>query len=324
MNKTVKGVAKTALAVTGVATGISALVYEFVLSKRGIEFNKNHQFFVNEDDVNAITNNTEFFEGQKWFSKVSPKPTAKICENGERIYSYIARQTEKSNKWAVVIHGYTDEPRGMANYGRRYFEKGYNVLFPCLRAHSIDTNKYCSMGYYDRYMVCDWVDYIVKEDPDCEIVLHGVSMGGATTMLVTGENLPQNVVCAVADCGYTTCYDEYKAQIGNVLHLPEFPFLPMINTISKLRGNFDFKACAPIEAVKMSKTPTLFVHGEKDTFVPYYMMDMVYDACSAEKDKLSVPDATHAASALVHPEFYWDKVSAFISKYTKKEVETGE
>ena len=87
------------------------------------------------------------------------------------------------------------------------------------------------------------------------------------------------------------------------------------NTVSKLRGNFDFKKCSPLKAVAHSKTPTLFIHGEKDAFVPYSMLDKVYDACTAEKQKLSVPDAMHAESHEVHPEIYYPAVFEFVEKY---------
>ena len=34
--------------------------------------------------------------------------------------------------------------------------------------------------------------------------------------------------------------------------------------------------------------PILFIHGDKDKFVPFYMLNKLYDACKAPKDKLSL------------------------------------
>ena len=50
------------------------------------------------------------------------------------------------------------------------------------------------------------------------------------------------------------------------------------------------------------------------------MLDEVYNACSAEKDKLTVPDAVHAVASLVHPDIYWAKVDEFKAKYFGSEV----
>ena len=64
-----------------------------------------------------------------------------------------------------------------------------------------------------------------------------------------------------------------------------------------------------------SVTPTLFIHGEDDTFVPYRMMDVLYGKCSAEKDRLSVPGAKHDESCEKAPDLYWAKTDAFVAKY---------
>lgn len=319
MKKAVKGVAAVAGAASGALIGACGLIYEGVLSRRLIEFISENNIF-GDGSTTGIYHNDEANKSNRWFVETAPSPAVIVDNDGEEYYAYIAKQKKFTHNWAVCVHGYSAGPKGVAQFGRHYFEKGYNVIFPCMRAHSLDKHQYCSMGYYDKNIVCKWLDKLVSEDPDAKIVIHGVSMGAATTMLVTGEDIPENVVCAVADCGYTNCYKEYEAQIGEMLHLPVFPFLPIINRISIIRGNFNFKKCSPIDAVSVSRTPTLFVHGEKDTFVPYSMMDELYNACISEKDKLSVPDATHAVSSLVHPEMYWEKVDEFEKKYFEGEV----
>lgn len=319
MKKATKNAITAAAAASGALVGVCGIIYEGVLSRTMIDFFSKNRIF-SDKEADRIQASPEAEKSKKWFRDIAPSPAVIVDGDDEQYYAYIAKQKTPTHNWAVCVHGYSSGPIGVADFGKHYYEKGFNVLFPCMRAHSLDLHKYCSMGYYDRYIVCEWIKKIVAEDKDAKILVHGVSMGGATTMLVTGENLPDNVVCAVADCGYTSCWDEYKAQIGGTLHLPAFPFLPMLNKISVIRGNFNFKECSPLKAVAKSKTPTLFIHGESDTFVPYPMMDELYNACSAEKDKLSVPDAIHAVSSLVHPDLYWSKVDEFESEYFDERV----
>lgn len=38
----------------------------------------------------------------------------------------------------------------------------------------------------------------------------------------------------------------------------------------------------------------LFIHGENDTFVPFSMLDEVYNATQGPKEKYVVPGAEHA------------------------------
>ena len=71
-----------------------------------------------------------------------------------------------------------------------------------------------------------------------------------------------------------------------------------------------------MEQLKKTALPMLFIHGEDDTFVPYWMLDVVYDACaSGEKECLSIPGAVHGEASWEDPELYWSTVEAFLEKY---------
>ncbi|MCD7775680.1 MAG: alpha/beta hydrolase [Clostridiales bacterium] len=314
MAKTAKVLLKTALGAGAAYLAIGEIMYEAVLNKRFTKY-KNDRRQVEEDLYQYYGSPEEQTDGDAWFVSMHPEDTALVNSQGKTMYSNIFMQKEYTNKWAVVIHGYTSCPRGMANQAFYFYKKGYNVLMPTLISFGVDPSKYCTMGYKDKDYVVEWIDYIVNMDENAEIAVLGVSMGSATTMLVTGEKLPDNVKCAVADCGYTSCWDEFCSECNEMFHLPSFPFVYAANTVSKLRGNFDFKKCSPVDAVARSKTPTLFIHGEKDTFVPYWMLDKVFNACTAEKEKLSVPDAYHAESCDVHPEIYYPAIDKFLDKY---------
>ncbi len=315
--KLISSALKTTAAAAGAYLLVGEIIYEGVLNKRFINARKN-KFRVIEPEFSKYYQNPDEMGGDDaWFVAENPDVTSVVKTDGETIYSNIISADRPCDVWAIVVHGYTSCPRGMAAQAKGFHDMGYNVLLPVLRGHSIDENEYCSMGYYDKDYITAWIDYILSLNENAQIILLGVSMGSATVMMTTGENLPDNVKCAIADCGYTSCWDEYKQQIGEMFHLPVFPFLYAMNTVSKLRGNFDLKKCSPLKAVARSKTPTLFIHGEKDTFVPYKMLGELYNACSAEKEKLSVPDAMHAESVELQPEMYWNKVKSFISKYVK-------
>lgn len=315
MGKTAKTLVKIAVGAGAAYLAIGEVVYEGVLNKTFTKY-KNDRRRVDPGIYQYYGSPEEQVDGDAWFVAMHPEDTALVNSKGKTMHSNIFMQKEYTDKWAIVVHGYTSCPRGMADQAFHFYKEGFNVLMPVMISFANDEEKYCTMGYRDKDYVKEWADYIVSLDPDSRIVILGVSMGSATTMLVTGESdLTPNVKCAVADCGYTTCWEEFCSQTKAMFRLPSFPFVNAANTVSKLRGNFDFKKCAPIEAVARSKTPTLFIHGENDTFVPYWMLDKVFDACTAEKEKLSVPDAMHAESCDIHPELYYPTVDKFIAKY---------
>ena len=84
----------------------------------------------------------------------------------------------------------------------------------------------------------------------------------------------------------------------------------------RFKHHYSSKEAAPIKYVANAEVPMLFIHGDQDNFVPFSMLQPLYETCtSAEKDFLVVVGAEHANSVLVNPELYWQKVDSFISKY---------
>jgi fermentation-respiration switch protein FrsA (DUF1100 family) len=254
-------------------------------------------------------------EGDAW---VDSKDYDHICIKNRKkqpIHALIVKADAPSDKWLVCIHGYTSSPKGMGSYAKHYHDRGFNILLPALRGHDVSEHKYISMGWLDRLDIVDWIGYLNDVYKDIQIVIHGVSMGAATTMNTTGEELPANVKCAIADCGFTTMWDELKSELKASYHLHAFPTLCSSSIISKVIAGHTYKEASCLKQLKKSKTPTLFIHGEEDDLVPYDMMDRNYNEAACPKEKLSIPDAKHADSHLVHPEIYWPKVFEFVDKY---------
>ena len=160
-----------------------------------------------------------------------------------------------------------------------------------------------------------WVEYICNYDPQARIALWGISMGGSTVMRATGLSLPQNVICCIEDCGFSSAWDEFTYQITKKYKLPGKLLMPYFNLYIKRKLGFDCRTVSAKEDLKRSNIPTLFIHGDADTYVPYYMLDVVYNAAACPKEKLTVQKAKHARAAFTAPDIYWQKVDAFLAKY---------
>jgi fermentation-respiration switch protein FrsA (DUF1100 family) len=226
----------------------------------------------------------------------------------------VFRNETPSDVWVVSLHGYTSAPRHCGNTTKVFFEWGWNVLLPYLGGHGRSERPAVSMGWLDRFDVIAWIEYIIGENADARIVLHGGSMGGAAVMMTTGEPLPANVVCAVEDCGYTSVWDEYAHQAKTLLHIPVFPALHAMDLGVRLRQGFSMKEASCVEQVKKSRTPTLFIHGEDDEVVPLWMLDRVFEAAACEKEKITFPGAGHGGSAQ-QAQRYFGAVKGFAERY---------
>lgn len=237
--------------------------------------------------------------------------------DGLKLHAYKVINKNPSDKWAITVHGYTSEGLNMSSYAKKYYDMGYNILIPDLRGHASSEGDYIGMGWDDRLDIISWINSIIKNDKNAEIVLHGVSMGAATVTMASGEDLPNNVKAIIADCGYTSVWDEFSYQLKALFSLPEFPILDASNVVTKLRAGYNLKDGSCIDQVKKSTTPILYIHGDKDDFVPYYMMKELYDATNSEKEMLTIKDAEHAKSSEVDPKTYWTTIYNFTNKYVK-------
>ena len=267
-----------------------------------------------KDIIYAEYNDENLNDAQKWLEEKS-NYSDKYIESYDKLqlHSYVV--TQNSNKWAIVVHGYGGSGKLMSDKSKYFYDMGYNVLIPDLRGHCKSEGDYIGMGWKDRLDIISWINFIIKENPNAEIVLHGTSMGAATVLMTSGENLPSNVKAIVADCAYTSAWDEFSYQLETYLKVPSYYILNVTNMVTKLKAGYSLKEASALESVKKATVPILFIHGDKDKFVPYSMMDKLYDATNSPKEKLTIEGGEHANSDLVSPFLYWLTLEDFLNQY---------
>ncbi len=310
----IKTVSGTVLAGTAAYIATGGILCYGILSKKTCNKHPEELLHI-PDNMHRYLTDERFRTADDWYNGINPGDTVLINEKGEKLISKVITQNEPSHKWLIAVHGYTSRPRAMARQAIHFYQNGYNVIMPCQRAHRNQEAKFTSMGYYEKYDIINWIKYILSADSEAEIVLLGISMGSATVMLTTGESLPENVKCCIADCGFSDCMELFRHSIKHETGLPAFPFLNAADAFAKIFLGWSFRDCAPIDAVARSKTPTLFIHGEDDLVVPFWMMEALFDKCSAPKAKLATPDTKHDEACEKHPEKYWEAVDSFLGKY---------
>ena len=147
--------------------------------------------------------------------------------------------------------------------------------------------------------------------------MHGVSMGAAATMCVAGDTTIPAVKCFVEDCGYTSVWDEFAAQMKEQFGLPEFPVMYVTSALCKIKFGWSFGEASPLEQVRKCRKPMLFIHGGKDSYVPTRMVYPLYDAKPAPKELIVFRNTKHARSYSDYPLEYKRIVKRFVNRYIK-------
>lgn len=221
-----------------------------------------------------------------------------------------------TNKFIILVHGISIGYIGSLKYFDIFFNEGFNVLIIHQRRHGKSEGKYSTYGYFEKQDVNLWINYLVHRfGKNIILGLHGESMGASTVLQTIPLN--NNIKFVIEDCGYCDLYELMKYEVScyanKISYYPLLLTLNITNLIIKFKAKFRFQDVSPINIVKNTSIPILFIHGSKDTFVPSYMCEKLYNAkTKGLKQIFLVDNASHAESIIVNKELYSRKISDFI------------
>ncbi|MBR0381373.1 MAG: alpha/beta hydrolase [Eubacterium sp.] len=252
----------------------------------------------------------------EWKKTCPQEDLSIMSHDGYRLAAKEFDCVSPAHRWALLLHGYTGVKEEMYPYAYWYFHQGFNTVVPDLRAQGESQGDFIGMGYTDHYDLKGWIRLILEKDPEASITIHGQSMGAAAALILTGEpDLSGHVKVVISDCAYTDAYSMFGSKATEWFHLPPFPFVDSACLMLKMRGGYDLRKASPIEAVKKSRTPTLFIHGDRDVMIPWQMSRDLYRAAACDKKLIITPGAGHAQAQVVDPHAYYQAVYAFIESH---------
>lgn len=214
----------------------------------------------------------------------------------------------------IMMHGYHGNlERDLSAGIFRALSIGHSVLVYDHRGSGRSDGCTISFGINESRDCRRWIDFVINEiNQNAKIILSGISMGAATAMITSGyEDLPENIIGIIADCGYTSAKD-IISKVVREMKLPSRLLYPFIKLGGLIYGGFNVDELAPIEQVKKSNIPTIFIHGNADSFVPTEMSVMNFEACGASKKELYiVEEAAHGLAYMMAKDEYIAKLNDF-------------
>lgn len=214
----------------------------------------------------------------------------------------------------IGFHGYRSSPLTDFSGGSELsFQMEHNVLLVDQRAHGKSEGRTIAFGIQERQDLLKWVDYAVKRfGSDVQILLYGISMGGATVLMASELDLPHNVKGIIADCPYAAPI-EIILHVGKEMPIPRALIRPFAIWGARIFGGFDLTETDARKAVTHTTVPILIIHGEADGFVPHEMSDIA-ESNPQMVTRHTFPGADHGISYLVDTARYQNIVRKFIRK----------
>jgi len=262
--------------------------------------------------------------GRAWLFEQNPEEVELKAFDGLTLRGYFLPAARPTDKLVVFAHGYSYN--GPDQFGAQlpfyHEELNYNILLPDQRTHGRSDGDWIGFAALEWRDILDWAGMFVQRlGPGTQVVLHGISMGGATVMNCNAHNPPDYVKCIVEDCGYTNGYEMIALVAKRDLHINVPPMLWGTRFWFRAFTGKSLKRDAdPYGNAAKFKLPTLFIHGAADRFVPTEMGQRCYDAATVPKDLLLVEGAGHSMAYFMAKQAYEDKVRAWLARWMEETV----
>lgn len=220
-------------------------------------------------------------------------------------------------KTAICLHGYASGvDYNFAVQSEFLHKQGFNLMLVNQRAHDNSGGKNICFGLKEQYDLIEWVKK-ARELGAEEVLLYGISMGGATVGYASDKLDSGFVKAMIIDCGFASPYDQLKHD-HIIRHVPWRLMLPIEGFLAKTRLGIDIKN--PVaDSLRKTEIPAFFIHGTADNTVTIEQGKINFEACNSEKRFYTVENGNHTVSFIAGGEKLQNELKDFlINKFERK------
>ena len=244
-----------------------------------------------------------------WYDPLEKADYTVKSYDGYVLHAQYLRNTESTDRYVLISHGYTDNRFGALKYAKIYLDSGFNIIVYDLRGHGLNEPTFCTYSVRERKDLFAMILDSRERWPDMKFFgIHGESLGAATSVAVLEEHPPVDFV--VADCGFSEIIPVLKGGMKQ-LHLPAC-LVDLASVCAGIRFGYRYQEMRPIDSLKDNRTPILFIHGAQDAFILPEHSEKMKEATQGYAEVHLIPGAGHAMSVLTDPETYRKLVFSFL------------
>lgn len=227
-------------------------------------------------------------------------------------------QNSKNYQTVILVHGLGGNRYSNYPLAEFFLKKGYNVITYDQRSSNENIAKYTTFGYWEKYDLIDWVNYVEEQAPGQKIGIWGASFGGATAGLALGYgDIDEKIDFLILDCPVSNMKWMVEQEMRNMdICIPVSYMTWCGNIINKFKLGFSYQDADVANAMKDVKTPVLIINSKLDSLTPYFMGKDIYDTIQGKNKEIwTVDESGHCEMWIDRNLEYCDRVESFLSKY---------
>lgn len=244
--------------------------------------------------ISKVKNN--YLREYKEFNREDIKDLFIISRDNVRLHGTLIRADDESKLCVMLIHGIGDRSIIQAEkIAKFYHDRNVHLLLTDQRGYGLSKGEYTTYGALEAKDHMAWLNIIREElGEDVKIILHGLSMGAATALIMCKYELPRNVKAVVSDSSFSTANGMLKRTFDRKNYQKDI-FYYLYKTGCFNGSVYDPERTRPVDGAANLNLPVIFAHSEDDTIVPFEMAEELYEVCpSINKKFVSVPGDNHS------------------------------
>ncbi len=216
-------------------------------------------------------------------------------------------------KIAILFHGYNSTPvNNFSAIATAFLDEGWSVLTPFMRGHSKSKGR-TTIGLKEASDVISWANWVNDHVQCTDIIVYGISMGGAAIHLASADAWPEKVRVLVTESGYFSVERQMKG-LTKMKWLPKFLLVPVMGLFARALLKIDIRTDG-LACLRRAKVPMCFIAGLKDESVAPDIVETAWRACGAEKAFLKAENAPHTMAFIAGGEPLQTALFNFINQY---------
>lgn len=245
--------------------------------------------------------------------RIPYQPVHLSADDGTPLY---ARWYPQGGKTAVLLHGFRSTPfNNFFAVAEAFQEEGWSVLMPDMRGNG-ESGGRSTLGLKEADDALAWANWAAMQPGCTDIVMYGMSMGGAAIIFASNRDWPDKVRTLVVDAGYHNVLQKIYG-LKQLRFVPKHVFVPLTSAFFRWLLHVRV-VTSGLDALKQAARPMCFIAGSEDMTVDPGIVEASYRACGAEKQFFRIDGAPHTLAFLAGGNELKTSLFEFIQQYTNQ------